>query len=280
MKWLILFSMNTGTKFLIFFLFSSVFFQVRPCSFKSSKKLGVLSGGLTLIIKELGLLSSSRISYLPRFALTEEERKVYRNKAISVGIFLSPKISNKMKGHHILFDESLELEKQLKRLPDTSLSKFSSRGKNPFEAITIGLEIVLPLVENCEKEISNFRERVKKWQKAIDLFQWREQGVLFFLGELKKNEYPEMMMVRDGFVDYLLEKRKIFTYPSSLPYVIWSEKILKNFLKRENIIQIGLYGSKISQVSSRKWNMGMEKMFIPGVGQVKFLLKFIDFFKR
>lgn len=86
-----------------------------------------------------------------------------------------------------------------------------------------------------------------------------------------------MLMVNDGIVKWMKDEKLIETYPSELPYVNWSPKIL-NQLPKETY-RVGLIDSGHSmetklEKKNKVINLTYPGALIPGRGQVDAMIYF------
>jgi hypothetical protein len=111
----------------------------------------------------------------------------------------------------------------------------------------------------------------------LDLLQsllTKKPAILFFLGQVGDQRLPELLMVQDGVVKWMIEKNLITTYPSPLGYVNWSAKELINL---SHALKIGLVdsGNKgVTKLEKTKigYNLTFPGALIPGRGQVEAMI--------
>jgi hypothetical protein len=80
-------------------------------------------------------------------------------------------------------------------------------------------------------------------------------------------------MVQDGFVRYLIDQKKITSYPSRLPYPSWSQKELKR-LKNNGAVFVYLKKSetwKWGKINESEIELSGPGIFIPGLGHIETL---------
>jgi hypothetical protein len=99
----------------------------------------------------------------------------------------------------------------------------------------------------------------------------KKETFVFFLGLIRGNKLPEMLIVKDGVVKWLSEERLIKTYPSELAYVNWSARVMSHL--PENTYRIGLKdsgGDLIQEIEKFEnvINLTYPGSLIPGIGQV------------
>lgn len=129
------------------------------------------------------------------------------------------------------------------------------------------------MIKDCEKEVAGVEaKRIHLENKIMNSLSQKKE-MLFFLGELKQERLPEMIMANDGVVKWLREKNKIITYPTDLAYVNWSAKIL-NEMNTDKTLMIGLNDpgrEKIKNVkkTGQKINLYYPGSLVPGLSQLE-----------
>lgn len=251
---------------LFFFLLMSA--NVFSCELKENQYL-LLSSPITMLLEELDLLDSSHILAISSFHPVKESSK----PRIGGGIFLSVKKLKEYDGAVVFFDESRELKKNLERSVEGTLVEVKSRGKDPFEVLSENIGQLAPYLYQCEKKIEKIKEwslKVKKSYAEKKTYPW-----IFFLGEVKKDELPKLIIGNDLFIAFLKKTNFIKTYDSELAYVSFSEKLFKNYAEYQKIGLIEGKGDEvqIEKISKDKLNLSFRGIFSAGIRQIFFLEK-------
>lgn len=245
------------------FLSLSVFAQ---CDFVKSSNVVSLSGTATVLFKELGLLPKLRgISVFNPIPPSEFSGKVYPG-----GIFLSQNALGELKGARVFFDESRELGK-IFRSQEINAIEIRTRNQTPTETIHRTLKEIIPLTIGCDKKVAELeKKRIQLEQKIMNLIPLKK-SILFFLGELKNDRLPEMIMANDGIVKWLRQQDKISTYPSDLAYVNWSAKILQDLqgMKYVGITDPSRDNKKEVKVNGTRINFSYPGSLVPGLSQLE-----------
>lgn len=244
------------------------------CSLKT--KVISLSGGTTVLFKELGLLNKlSGISVFSPVKKNEFSGTIYPG-----GVFLSQKSLSEFSDTVVFYDESQELTKALSQNPRIQKKEIKTRNLLPLEALEVSIKAVTPVINQCEKEISFVREKAKKLQGKILRKFSRPLSVIFYLGELKQTKFPELVIVQDGVVKFLLQEKKIHSYPSDLAYVNWSSKIIQNF--PVGTLHVGIKDpgmedlQEVKKLSDTKMTLIYPGSLVPGITQLEAILFWAD----
>lgn len=248
--------------FLIFYCFSSF----AQCDFAKNSNVISLSGTTTVLFKELGLLNKLKgISIFNPVRPDEYGGKVYPG-----GIFLSQNSLGDLKNAHVFFDESRELEK-IFRSHQIKATEIKTRDQTPTETIHRALKEIIPFTIGCDKKVAELeKKRIGLEQKLMNFIKVKK-NFLFFLGELKGDRLPEMIMVNDGAVKWLKDNNKINTYPTELAYVNWSAKILQEL---EGMTYVGItdparVDKKEVTINGSKINFSYPGALVPGLSQLE-----------
>lgn len=251
-----------------FFIFLLMAFEVLSCELKENKYL-LLSSPMTMLLEKLDLLNSPHILAISSFHPIKESSK----PRIGGGIFLSVKKLKQYEGSIIFFDESRELQRNLKRSVEGVHIEVKSRGKNPFAILEENIEVLLPYLYQCEEKL----EKIKQWSLRVEKSYAEKKAYpwIFFLGEVKEDELPRLIIGNDLFITFLKEKNFIKTYISDLAYVSFSEKLLKKY---KNYKKIGLIEGKVDEIQIEKinedrLNLTFRGIFSAGISQISFLEK-------
>lgn len=197
------------------------------CDFKSHiKHVNSLSGSATVVLKELGLLNNPRlrgISIFNPIAKSDFKGRIYPG-----GVFLSSSSIADFGGGMLIYDESRELRKVLSPISSIHAIEIKTRNLTPWDVQEGVLKEMSFLLEGCESAISSLRIKTKNLEQKILSQIKNRPSVVFYLGEIKNNRRPELVIVQDGVVKWLVQNNKIITYPSDLSYVSWSAKIINS----------------------------------------------------
>ncbi len=252
--------------FLSLFILAFSLSSWAECRFNQNSSVVSLSGSSTVLFKELGLLKDLKgISVFNPIKESEYSGKVYPG-----GIFLSQSVLSEFKSSTVIYDESRELTKILGSHRINKI-EIITRNKTPTETIHETLKAIIPLTVDCQKQIEKIEsKRVSLEKRILDSLPVTIK-ILFFLGEVKGERYPEMIMANDGAVKWLKEKKKIETYPTELAYVNWSAKIMQD-LKGMLIVGLSDPGRKDSKSFKRtelKVNVSFPGILVPGLSQLE-----------
>jgi hypothetical protein len=228
---------------------------------------------VTSILEELDLLGDSSLKFVSSF----HKVKIDSKKIINGGIFLSVKKIKKLKNSLVLYDKSRDIKKILSKNNLVSL-EFSSRQMSPFKVHQLTLNKFDKYLVDCKKELQALNSKVDLINKRLVENEGHiKTRLLFFLGKIKSNRLPDLLMLNDGPVKFLIDKVKIKSYPSTLAYLPWSNKILKEL--GTNVVYIGLEegsSQRVEKVSDRSFNLYFPGVLSPGLSQIKFLGFFMN----
>jgi hypothetical protein len=256
-----------------------------PCTIKKNISLYSFSGPMTTALFQLKLLSDPQLKGIFNYhqfgRIKNSQTKIFLG-----GVQLSKKdLTDIPKGAVIFFDTSRPLEKLLQS-SDASfqLHKIETRNRLSIDLAKEVLQKVSPYLDSCELRVRELNEnydgmvkKIKSAPKKIGLFY-------FFLGEIKSNQLPELMVGRDLFIRDLVEYQKI-KLSSTLPtYAPWSVKELRD---HPGAILVGMSTKVGSQLSWEKikfsqlgfkhetWNLYFEGAAIPGAFQLEMATYFM-----
>ncbi len=247
---------------LINFFILSVF----ACEFRSDKNIYSLSGPVTQALEELNLLEKPQLKGISLFHPVAAQK--FKGKRFAGGLLLSPVSVSELSGGVVFFDESQEMRRMFKQYPTINSVEVSTRNLTPIQVEERVQKILLPYLSNCPQKLSD--QNKKKLEKLRKLIPSRKT-FLFFLGEIKGERVPQMLMVNDGVVKWMLDEKLIHSYPSELAYVNWSAKILQSMPAQS--FQVGLRDSsgqmtKSFSQSGNIINLTFPGALVPGKGQV------------
>ena len=219
------------------------------CELKDpSKKIVSLSGPVTILFKELGLLNSlDGISVFHPISKTDFKGTIYPG-----GIFLASKTLESLKGKVVFFDESRELRQLLGSVSDIKLVEIKTRSLLPHKVSEHLVKETSSIFKGCEKKLESFIAKTLALEKSLMSSLQGKPRMIFFVGD--------MVMAHDGVVILLKENHKIETYPSELPYVSWSAKMM-NRMKDFRKVHLKDSNPKLKKDKSD----GSIEVFFPGI---------------
>lgn len=257
----------------LFFLFISLH-AVGACGFKPEvKKVISLSGSMTVLLKEIGLLKASQVKGISVFSPVSREE--FSGKIYPGGLFIAQSSLNEFADSVVFFDQSEQLKRILKSRNDITEIELSTRGKLPLEVVDDSIKVLSHYVQDCGKNFDDFKVLAENTQKKLLSKLSSVPHVLFYLGAIKGNRLPEMVMVHDGVVALLLKEKKIKSYPSTLSYVNWSSKVMNELPL--STLHVGLFdpGMKIEKEikrSSNRMTLIYPGVLVPGYTQLEAFL--------
>ena len=254
----------------IFFIFS--FNTFAKCEFKSHlTQVFSLSGPITEALKHLKLLDRSKVRGISIFHPVSKDE--FHGEIFPGGVFLSHASLQKLSGGLLFYDESQELSRILRPMSSIQSVEIVTRGMLPQDVTLLTIHELRPFLSGCDKELQEFAKLSEDLGKSILSTMKTKLKAVFFLGELRKGKYPEMVIVNDGFVKWLVQEKKLETYPSELSYVNWSSKLM-NALPKETL-RMGLKDSgreltkDTQRLSDTEINLIYPGLLIPGITQLK-----------
>ncbi len=261
--------MNSWIKILSTLLFSlSV---SANCDFAPHvSKIYSLSGPITIGLRDMGLLKNSKVKGISIFHPVRAED--YSGRILPGGIFLSQGATNEFAGGIVFYDESRELTKVLGSLNSVQAIEVTSRGLTPGRVTAMVIKTLEPVLKGCEEEFAAWKKKTIDLEEKILKNISKDLTVLFFMGEFRNGRPPETLIVNDGVVKWLVEEKKIKTYPSPLAYVNWSAKVMNEFSVSTLKIAIKDPGNKMTK-EMKKVDGGVNLVYpgslIPGVTQLE-----------
>lgn len=257
--------MNILVSFIL--LFSSNLFA---CEIKkSSPDLISLSGPVTVVLRELGLLKDPKLKGISVFNPVKKD--AFTGKIYPGGVFLSTDSFKDFKDKIVFYDESRDLNRVLS---DQKIQNHELRTRflRPLQTVDSVLKSITPYLNGCDSKITDFKVRAKKLEDDLQGLIKNRPSVIFYLGEISLNKKPELIIVNDGVVKFLRDNNIITTYPSRLSYVNWSAKMMNDLPK--NTIHIGLKDSaQNGEVEIKKSSRGMTLIYpgvlVPGYSQLE-----------
>ena len=245
------------------------------CGFKVGAKIVSLSGPITMLIEELGLIKDPGLFAISTLHPIKETLKI---KKIAGGLFLSSKTLKSFKDKIVFIDQSRELEQNIRKHKVKKLHVVSTRLDSSIKVVEDNVRLLKKYLSQCDLKIKKLGQYLKSVRKKLDSLQESNRTYLFYLGAISKSKMPPLIMVNDGVVKDLIDN-KVKTYPSELAYVSWSEKVINGF--SGPVIHFGLVDSKLDKIeknliTGNEFNLKFRGLLIPGIRQVRFLDQLIE----
>lgn len=255
-------------------------FDLFACDFKKDiNKVISFSGSSTAVLKELGLLKHLKVKGISVFnPVTSED---FSGKVYPGGIFLSHQALSELNGSIIFYDESRELHKIFNSRPGIISREIKTRNLVPLKAVEATLTSMGEFLSGCEEKIASIKTKVVNIQNEILKKLPAKLTVIFYLGDFSGGRPPEMVMVNDGVVKWLIEEKRITTYPTELAYVNWSSKILKSFPASTLHVAVkdtGRNGEQKIKRSSAGMTLVYPGAVVPGFPQLEAFLFWVNSF--
>jgi hypothetical protein len=257
--------------FLRIFLFILSVNSFAVCQFRPDvKKVISLSGTTTVLLKHLNLLKDKKLQGISVFNPIGPHE--FSGTVYPGGIFLSKALLEELRNGIVIFDESRELKKILSAERNITSYEMVTRGQTPDESIATGLKSLKNILANCEEEFEVIDVKAQKLQAEILKKIPPSFSAIFYLGEFSRGRRPEMVIVQDGFVKWLIQQKKLITYPSELAYINWSAKILNALPESTKHVAIKDSGREnIRQI--KKSPLGVTLIYpgalVPGLSQLE-----------
>ena len=260
-------------------IFLSCFFFVSfntyaLCDFKSHVSGVVsLSGPTTVLLKEFGLLQNKKVKGISVF--NPVSSKDFTGKVYPGGVFLSQGSFGEFTGQVVFYDESRELNRALSPLSSVQGVEIKTRNLSPHETVSKTIEVMKDFLTGCEKEMSEILGKVSLVEKKLKEKIPKGTSAVFYLGEFRGGRAPELVMVQDGVVKWMVNEKMITTYPTTLAYVNWSAKVMSELPK--NTLHVGVKDSARDQKKEiKKSPRGMTFIYpgslVPGLTQLEAFL--------
>ncbi len=253
---------------LLLFLFS---FESGACQFKKHvSKVYSFSGVTSVALREMGLLTNPVVKGISVF--NPIQKSEFSGRRFPAGIYLSHDTFKELGGGVLFYDESREINSVLAPISSIQSIEIKTRGLNPLEVGHLVEKELALFVQGCEKEFSALRMKMEN--SAATLLQQtpQDRSVVYYLGGLNNGRPPEMIIVQDGVVKWLLQQKKIKTYPSPLAYVNWSAKIMHSMPKNTLHILVkdsGSEGMKNLVKEKNYWVLTYPGSLVPGLTQLE-----------
>ncbi|MBL7664686.1 MAG: hypothetical protein JNM93_06100 [Bacteriovoracaceae bacterium] len=265
--------MTVSNFFFFFFLTTS---HLLACELDKKHDFISLSGPVTSLLVEFDLLQDKQLKGISTFHPISF--KGIEEKKIAGGVLLSQKAFKDYQNLVLYFDQSAELKKVLSRYPGEK-KLITTRGINPFQVFEQSLTELRPYLVGCEERILKLQKQVSEIKEKLFKHPgWSEQ-IIFFLGHIKTERFPNLIILNDLFVKFWIEQKKLKTYPSELEYVVWSKKILDAMPAGTQFV--GVHEADefvLNSVTKSRWNVGAKGALIPGLSQIYFMRDFTQKF--
>lgn len=250
---------------LVSFLFC---IATQACEFTAKVK-GVysLAGSVTLALKDLDLIKNPKLKGVSTFHPVD--KSTFKGAFLPGGIFLSHKTLSDLSGSVLFYDESRELSRILSRYKDIKKIEVKTRSLTPLQVTQTVEKLLSPYVVGCNLE--SLSTEIKRKLEILKNSKPQGHHMLFFLGKIQNERLPELLMVNDGIVKWMVQEKLVKTYPSNLGYVNWSSKIMQDLPKETLKIGIKDSGSENVTLVEKKANivnLTFPGALIPGSGQV------------
>lgn len=271
--------MNSWMKIILSFFLCLSGTAFGACGFKSEyRKVYSLAGPMTVVLKELNLLSRTELLGVSIFNPVSKDE--FKGKFLPGGIFLAREMMEELKKSLVFFDEGRELSRLFNEVTDIKAVEIKTRGLSPEETVNLVADHLRLYTNGCESEILSLKEKSKKLSERILTKLGRKLRAIFLLGKIRNGKLPELVMVNDGIVKWLKEKGKLTTYPSELGYLNWSAKIMNEL--EVGTLKVGVEDSagtmmkEIKKVSNDTYNFIYPGALVPGLSQQEAWLYLIE----
>lgn len=241
-----------------------------------------LSAPVTGILAELELLDDSRLKGISLFHPIE--KKMFKGERYGGGVFLAQKTLQTFRDKTVFFDESGEIARRLKQAGLSKTVQIKTRGMDPFEVTEKTLKTLEAHLRNCPTEVLRLRLWAANEKQYLLAQKKLQHPIYFFLGEIRGNKLPELLMVNDGPVLFWTRNDRIRSFDSTLAYVRWGEKWRKALTGKEALVGMSELrpGSKFELLKGegRLWNVKDVGALTPGPTQIRFMRHFTDTWKE
>jgi hypothetical protein len=247
-------------------------FSTHACEFSPKvKSVYSLAGSVTLALRDLDLIKTPKLLGISIFHPVD--KKVFRGEILPGGIFLSHDTIKRLKGSVLFYDESREMTRILSAYPEVTAIQVKTRGLTPVQVVEQTNSQLKPFLNNCDLKIVS--QKLEQKLKILKNVIPAKSSLLFFLGTIVNNRLPELLMVNDGVMKWLMDEKLIQTYPSPLSYVNWSAKILLEMPNQAIRLGVKDSGSEMTQKVEKldhHINLTYPGALIPGSGQVEAMI--------
>jgi len=252
------------------------------CQFrKNITQVYSLSGSITMALKSVGLTKDPKLKGVSIFHPLDKNE--FKGQFLPGGVYLSRESAKKMEGGLVFFDESRELSKFFQMM-SVRKEEIKTRNLTPLEVNELVIQKISQITDGCEQKLRALSLTGKQLANEILRSIPPQFSAVFFLGALKKKSAPEMIMVNDGILKWLMEKKKIKTYPTQLSYLPWSSKMMNEL--SPSTYHIGLKDSGASlfydleKIEEKRLNLHYPGALIPGISQLEAWLYFFQSISR
>lgn len=244
------------------------------CEFKKDvEKVNSLSGPVSVLLNEIGLLKNSKVMGISSFHPFDSSD--FQGNILPGGVFLSRSLSTQFNNSVVFYDDARELNQLLKSFEGVKLRKIVTRNLLPLEAVEVTIKSMQDYLSGCEKQLNDVLNKAKKVQDQLLAKFSNRPRLIFYLGEIRNGKRPELVIVNDGVIKLLIKENKIITYPSELAYVNWSSKIINGL--PADTLHIGIKDSGAEKVkkikrSSQEMTLIYPGSLVPGLTQLEAFL--------
>lgn len=247
-------------------------FSTYACDFAPKvKSVYSLAGSVTLALRDLDLIKNPKLLGVSIFHPID--KKVFQGEILPGGIFLSHDTIKRLRGSVLFYDESREMTRILSSYPEVTSIQVKTRSLTPIQVVEQTNSQLKPFLNNCDLKIVS--QKLEQKLKTLTNVIPAKGSLLFFLGTIVNNRLPELLMVNDGVMKWLIDEKLIKTYPSPLSYVNWSAKILlemPNETIRLGVKDSGSEMTKKVEKLEHHTNLTYPGALIPGSGQVEAMI--------
>ncbi|MFW5887924.1 MAG: hypothetical protein ACOCUH_03925 [Bacteriovoracia bacterium] len=237
-----------------------------------------LSAPMTALLQEFKLFNDPSLKAISSF--NNLLSTSFKGEVLGGGIFISQKVMTKYKKAIWLYDDSHQLSRLLKKGEINKTVSIKSRGKDSLQVYKISMAKLSPYLINCEAAATKLNQWVSGVISKLKKIPSSSKVWLFYLNALPRNgKKPGILMVNDGWPKLLARFNKIKTYPSSLAYVSWSQRIVNELTSKSVVMHVGLANFNASKGETFKWqnlqesqvNIYSSLQMLPGLFQIKFI---------
>jgi hypothetical protein len=253
------------------------------------KPIVSLSGPISYLLKEFKLIGDPNLKAVSSY---HHFIKDFKGKRVSGGIYLSLKsLKNSFKENFVLFsDESQEIEKRLTFIKKNvefleEIHFVETKGKDPFAVAIESANQLMPyLAASCKYRYVNLKKEINETFKLIKKAKFSDSKTfLFYLGDRRTGGRYQTILARDGFNLVFLQNKNFKTYPSNLPYLTPSQKILSRI--KGEILHVGLSesneeGFTVEKISKGNFNVYGQGVLYPGLSQIHFMQAFVSWLDK
>ncbi len=247
------------------------------CGFKPSvQKVVSLSGPITVLLKETGLLRATAVKGISIFSPIQ--KRDFRGTIYPGGLFLARSTLAEFAGGVVFYDSGRELRKILMTQPGIRTIEVNSRDLLPLEVVDRSIDLLRGLTHGCEDGFKAFRDRARGLQDELLRSIPKGFKVVFFLGRFTGDRAPELVMANDGAVKLLRREKGIATYPSELAYVNWSARILASLPAKTlfvGLVDPSMDGEQRLVKSGERWTVTFPGILVPGSTQLAGLVYWV-----